>query len=81
LSWVTARAGPAEEGKGLVEEHLGLEAGETRVVLDEAEAAKAQDERGALGGEQGPTDAQALRRGVVLHLLTWGEVVMTDPRR
>jgi hypothetical protein len=31
----TARAGPAEEGDCRVEEHLGLEAGKARVVLDE----------------------------------------------
>jgi hypothetical protein len=41
LSWVTAPAGPAEEGEGRVEEHLGLEAGDARVVLYEAKAAKA----------------------------------------
>jgi len=81
LSWVTAPAGPAEKGEGLVEEHLGLEASETRVILDETVAAEAQDEPGALGGERCPTDLQAMGRGVMLHLLPRGEVVMTDPRR
>ena len=56
----TAPAGPAEKGEGLVEEHLGLEASETRVILDETLAAEAQDEPGALGGERCPTDLQAM---------------------
>lgn len=57
----TTSADAAEEGKGLVEKGLGLEAGEDRIVLNQGVAAKGQNERRALGGQLGTADFHPMR--------------------
>ena len=81
------RADAIHEASRLEQERLGLEAGEARIVLNEQPARVGQHQPGALHGDDlagRPRlgEHHAVRRGVVLHLLSGREVVFAGaPRR
>jgi hypothetical protein len=83
----TDRADATHEASRLKHERFGLEAGEPRIVLDEQPARVGQHQPGALDGDDLAGRARfgeehAMRRGVVLHLLSGREVVFAGaPRR
>src|SRR5271165_3149617 len=80
------RADAIHEANRLKQECFGLEAGEPRVVLNEQPARVGQHQPGALDGNdlagRPRLEEHAMRRGVVLHLLSGREVVFAGaPRR
>ena len=81
------RADAIHEASRLEQECFGLEASEPRVVLNEQPARVGQHQPGALDGDDTAGrprfgEEHAMRRGVVLHLLSGREVVFAGaPRR
>jgi hypothetical protein len=61
--------------KGLGEEQLAVEAIESRIVLEEEQAGVTQNTGCGLNRNELCSDDRVVRRGIVLHFLTWLEVV------
>ena len=77
----TDRAAAVHEARRLEQEVLGLEAGEAWIVLNEQPAREGQHQPGALRGDRLAGHHHAVRRGVVLHLLAGGEVILARALR
>ena len=74
----TELAKPSEELERLRQKHLDVEAVPSRIALDEASSREAHHQRSALQMLHLASDLHIVRRGVVLHLLAWLEVVSTS---
>jgi len=71
----TAPGTAIHKDQGLTQKCLGLEAGETGVILDKEPTRIGQHHRGALGRDAALTQGETMRGGIELHLLARGEVI------